>query len=98
MLKTCPWCQAPSMHPYRNRHKTHRRRLAQAGHLLLLIGLLALLLVHRFFEAGLLAFASFALMYMMMCSPYFNDFRVCASCGRIESVVRNIDDNELNGA
>lgn len=90
MNKPCPWCQTPGMHAYRNPHKAARRRLGQVAHLVLLSGMLALLLTQRYLEAGVALCASFALMYRMMCGSYFNDFRVCGKCARIETVPKGI--------
>lgn len=98
MRRNCPWCNAEGMQPYRNSEKMRRRRIAQAGHVVLVVGAVALLVTGRYFEAGLVAFGGFALMYAMMCSPFFNDFRVCAACGRIEAVTKNISAEELDAA
>jgi hypothetical protein len=90
MHKPCPWCGAEEMHGYPNPQKGLRRRLATVAHLVIVLAFAVLLLHELYLAAGMALVGSAVLLYSMMCGPFFNDFRVCPQCARIEAAPRGL--------
>ena len=81
----CLWCGSPRTAVFRNPHKGWRRMAGAIIHAVLLVGVLVLLFhLERRLEAACLFFASCVLLYEFIQGPFFNDFRVCQECARIE--------------